>query len=510
MQVTLVLAVLVHFVSVYSYEERQGGLFIAITSVLVFVPFGLLGAMKINDKMKRRTAARNDLEDSEKDEICEGTEQKPARRCWCCCHRRQTAVQQKKKKPMQRGKELSNEGVTQIKILSSVIDQHKHAALRTVELIYEQKIALMQETDKAHAADKARLEREEQEAAHTAEVGVVDNMKNPALTKRLPERGLEVEGKRDELRRVFFALSEADLLSAEENDNTKAIDLISEDGHAEHDGLGNEQRQVDRYAELEEDLKDKLEIVAAKFDALQPTLRDLKEQTNNDPRRNDLDFTTIFPVMDAYVVQLRELAEQKKHMLVSAEEAAGQMQDSQEEMRYKIAYLQLLLREYDKDIDDEFIDVFTTGHGPRSCHLTMLASAVRRSDIARLCVKFGLIKQVQIRPTSAAFDGIGWAIVVFHHARAARDISRTGAPLLIANKPVCAIAVGNHAWTDSEGASATTPARPADPLEEMRAAEPLLAIDGIGEPREALATAGALPVGGRQPVGLPLQVSPER
>ena len=72
------------------------------------------------------------------------------------------------------------------------------------------------------------------------------------------------------------------------------------------------------------------------------------------------------------------------------------------------------------------------------------------------------------------------------------DISRITVPLLIANKPVCAIAVGDQAGTDSEGDSATTPAQPDEPLEEMRAAEPLLAIDDIGEPREALAAAGAL------------------
>ena len=355
---------------------------------------------------------------------------------------------------------------------------------------------------------KASWTWEEREAAHTVEVDEVKNMKKPALVRRLTARGLEAKGKRDALQAQLLSAIEADFLSAEENEKAKAIDLITEDRHAEHNGLGSEQRQVGRYSELEEDLKERLETVAAKFDAFQPTLRDLKEQVDNDPRRNDLDFTNIIPVMDAYLVHLRELAEQKRHMMVSAEEASGQIQESQEEMRYKVAYLQLLLREYDQDIDDEFINVFTTGHGPRSCHLTMLASAVRRSDIARLCVKFGLVKQVQIRPTSAAFDGIGWAIVVFHHARAARDISRTAAPILIANKPVCAIAVG-EARKDSEGDSATTAARPADPLEEVLAAEPLLAIDGIGETREALAAAGALPVGG-QPVGLPLQVSPGR
>ena len=63
--------------------------------------------------------------------------------------------------------------------------------------------------------------------------------------------------------------------------------------------------------------------------------------------------------------------------------------------------------------------------------------------------------------------------------RAVRDISRTTAPILIGNKPVCAIVVG-EAVTDLEGDSATTPAQLGDPLEEMLAAEPLLAIDGIG------------------------------
>jgi hypothetical protein len=554
--VTLVLAALVHFVSVFSYEERQGGLFIAITSTLVFVPFGLLGLIKIGDKMKRRAAARQELEDSGKDEICEETEQTPARRRFplCCCRRRQTAVQQKKKKPvMQRDKvhkELSNEGVMQIKVLSSVIDQHKHAALRTVELIYEQKIVMMQETDKARllrahvdvakkarAVEKAKLKREEREAAHTAEVLGVQTMKKLALVRRLTERGLEVpEGKSDELRRVLVVALEtdlakaswtkeerdaahtvevqevktmkkpalvrrltarglevkgkrdalqaqllsalkADLLSAEENENRNVIDLTSEDAHAEHAGLVNEQRQLVRYRELEEALNEKLETVAAKFDALKPNLRDLKEQAGSDPRRYDLDFTNIIPVMDMYVVQLRELAEQKKHMMVSAEDATGQIQESQEEMRYKVAYLQLVLRDYDKDIDEEFINVFTTAHGPRTCHLSMLASAIRRSDIVRLCVKFGLVKQVQIRPTSAAFDGIGWAIVVFHHACAAAHISRAAAPILIANQPVCATAVG-EAGSDAGGDSAATPAQSADPLEEMLAAESLLAVAG--------------------------------